>query len=50
MNKVKRKWLGARIFFSFMDCPTCKREISTPHCPELENELRDSKKLKEKIV
>jgi hypothetical protein len=50
MNKVKPKWLGARIFFSFMDCPTCKREISAPYCQEIENELRDSKKLKEKVV
>jgi uncharacterized protein with PIN domain len=50
MNKVKPKWLGARIFFSFMDCPTCKREISAPNCPEIENELRDSKILKEKVV
>jgi uncharacterized protein with PIN domain len=49
MNKVKQKWLGARIFFTFMDCPTCNSEISAAYCPELENELRESKKLKEKI-
>jgi hypothetical protein len=50
MNKVKPKWLGARIFFSFMDCPTCNTEISAPYCQEIENELRDSKILKEKVM
>jgi len=49
MEKVRPKWLGARIFFSFMDCPACKTEISAPYCAELENELRESKKLKEKV-
>ena len=32
-----------------MDCPTCKREISAPYCAELENELQESKVLKEKV-
>ena len=39
MNKVKGSWNGARITFSFMDCPACKAEIKARYCPELENEL-----------
>ena len=50
MSKIKTKWLGARIFFSFMDCPTCKREIKATYCPEIENELKDSRILKEAVV
>jgi hypothetical protein len=33
-----------------MDCSSCKREISAPYCQEIENELRDSKALKGKVV
>jgi hypothetical protein len=50
MNKIKPKWLGARIFFSFMDCPSCKREIEAPYCNEIQNELKPSKILKEVVV
>jgi uncharacterized protein with PIN domain len=47
MSKVKTSWLGARITFSFMDCPTCKREIHATYCPEIEKELENPRKLKE---
>ena len=50
MNRVKTSWISARIVFSFMDCPTCKKEISAKHCPMLEKELENSRKLKKKII
>jgi len=50
MSKIKTKWLGARILFSYMDCPSCKREIKASYCPPLENELKDSRILKEAVI
>jgi hypothetical protein len=39
MSKVKASWVSARIVFGFMDCPTCKQEISAVYCNQLEDEL-----------
>lgn len=50
LTKIKTSWNGARITFSFMDCPTCKKEISAKHCPEIEKELEGPRKLKQKII
>jgi hypothetical protein len=39
LTKIKTRWIGARIMFGFMDCPTCKTEIKAGYCKEIENEL-----------
>lgn len=49
MQRVKTSWIGARMVFNFMDCPSCKKEMNAKYCNELERELRDSRKLKEKV-
>ena len=40
MQRVKTSWIGARIVFNFMDCPTCKQEMKALYCQELESELK----------
>ena len=50
MNRIKTSWIGARITFSFIDCPSCKKEIVAKDCQIIEDELKGPRKIKEKVL
>jgi len=45
MNRIKGRWNGPRITFAFLDCPACNQKLEAPHCPFLEEELREPRQL-----
>lgn len=49
-KKVKNKWPGPRIVFSYLECPECKQRISAPHCQALTNELLESQKVEDDVL
>lgn len=35
MEILNKRWSGPRITFNYLNCTTCKRRISAPHCPQI---------------
>jgi hypothetical protein len=50
LTKLKKRWPGPRIVFSFMDCPECKQKLNAPHCPELVQEMVDAMKIEDDVL
>ena len=46
-KQVSTGWVGSRILFNFLNCPSCKKEI---HHPKLESKLKKHYKLKKQVV
>jgi hypothetical protein len=46
---VEKKWAGYRINFSFLECPSCKGKMEAPHCPELDQVLKEGNRLEELV-
>ena len=49
-TRVKGRWPGPRIVFGFLDCPSCKKKIEAPHCPELEAELSQATLIEKDVL
>lgn len=40
LKRIKKRWPGPRITFSFCDCPECKKWVNASHHPEIAKELK----------
>jgi E3 ubiquitin-protein ligase MYCBP2 len=40
MNRIKKRWSGPRITFSFCECPACRKWASVPNHPEITKEMK----------
>jgi hypothetical protein len=50
LQKVKNRWPGPRVVFSYLECPECKARINAPHCPALVEELSESKRIEDDVL
>ena len=50
LTKVKNRWPGPRVVFSYLECPECKARINAPHCPPLVEELNESKRIEDEVL
>lgn len=50
LTKVKNRWPGPRIVFSYLECPECKKKVDAPHCPALVEELNESKVIEDDVL
>jgi E3 ubiquitin-protein ligase MYCBP2 len=50
LTKLRKRWPGPRIVFSFMDCSECKQRLKAPHCPELDKELKDAAQIEDDVL
>ena len=46
---IENKWLGHRITFKFLECPSCNQPIDVDHCPQLAEALREAREIKDKV-
>ena len=49
LKMLQTRWSTAKISFAFMQCPTCKAEISETRCQPIMDELTKLRDLKKKI-
>ena len=50
LKKIKNRWPGPRIVFSYLECPECKGRISAPHCGPVADELASSQKIEDDVM